>query len=87
MRALRSGLDDVKWLCAKGCHYPGHRAVREIDKRILLDISLGLKVLENIICAHAERRRACLLQGSSGEPSVKTKDAMFLPDDLGRMET
>lgn len=86
-RALRPRLDDVKRLRTERSHHTSYRSVGKVDKRVLLDVSLRLEILEDIIRAHSKRGCTRLLQRSSGEATIQSENPMLLPDDPGSVET
>lgn len=87
LRALRPRLERVERLSRIRRNRPRHRPVRKIRRRALRHLPTILVVLEDVVRAHAERRRARLLERRADEPAVEARNAVLGVDDphgLGR---
>jgi hypothetical protein len=85
LAALAAGLDSVEWLSSQSSHDTRHTSVGEIGDNSLWDLLLGLVVFQNVVRAHSKRSGTRLLQCCSSKATVKTQDAVFLPDSRHRV--
>jgi hypothetical protein len=85
LAALAAGLDCVEWLSSQSSHDTRHTSVGEIGDNSLWDLLLGLVVFQNVVRAHSKRSGTRLLQCCSSKATVKTQDAVFLPDSRHRV--
>lgn len=84
---LRSRLDGVKRLRRKRGDGASRSSVDKVRQGGLLDIPRLLKVLDDVVRAHAETGGRGLLERGACEPAVKADEAVFLQDDLDGVQS